>query len=386
MNEQELIDWIQLINSDNIGPVTFYKLLEKYGSAGKALKELAVKQKVFDRREAEYEVEKAAKMGVVIVANGDKAYPQNLREINDAPPILYTKGNTKLLQYPAAVSIVGARNASVSGRKIASKIAYDLTTNQVLVVSGMARGIDAAAHKGALYAENQTGATIAVLGTGVDVPYPAENLSLYQQICNQGLVVSEFLLGSKPQAANFPRRNRLVSALSSGTLVIEASLNSGSLITARMALEQGKDIFAVPGSPLEGRSTGCNKLIREGALLVENAEDILEVLSLTQNKQIKDYHSRQQKVLPAAADDGLFAKPLDNQKKSDNIPIKKAKTKAPDLADLIPTEGISLDELIRISGRSAAQTMIDITIMEMNDVIERSNNGMLVLKNKNRKN
>ena len=279
MTEDKLIDWIQLINTDGIGPVRFYKLLEQYGTAAESLKALVAKQALFSRKSAEYELEKAARLQVKIIAKGDENYPENFNQLNDAPPVIYIRGRTDILNYPAMVSIVGARNASVNGRKIASKIAYDLTESEIIVVSGMARGIDAAAHKGALFAKKEYGTTIAVLGTGVDVAYPKENQGLYEQICAQGAVVSEFALGTQPQAANFPRRNRLVSALSAGTLVVEASLNSGSLITARMALEQGKDIFAVPGSPLEGRSAGCNQLIRDGAYLTESAEDILNTLA-----------------------------------------------------------------------------------------------------------
>lgn len=374
MNESELIDWIQLINTDGIGPVRFYKLLKQYGTAAESLKALAAKQALFSRRDAEYELEKAARRQVKIITRGDEDYPKNLYELNDAPPVLYVKGRTDILNYPAMVSIVGARNASVNGRKIASRIAYDLTENEVVVVSGMARGIDAAAHKGALFARKEHGTTIAVLGTGVDVAYPSENQNLYEQICAQGAVVSEFALGTQPQAANFPRRNRLVSALSAGTLVVEASLNSGSLITARMALEQGKDIFAVPGSPLEGRSAGCNQLIRDGAYLTESAEDILNTLAFTQNRQIKAYPKGD-----------LFANPLDKGQKNDNIPSQvktdKAFSEHP-LTDLIPAGGIETDELIRLARQDTVQTMMQITELELEGLIERINGSVLILKDK----
>ena len=379
MTEDKLIDWIQLINTDGIGPVRFYKLLEQYGTAAECLKALALKQALFSRKSAEYELEKAARLQVKIIAKGDENYPENFNQLNDAPPVIYVKGRTDILNYPAMVSIVGARNASVNGRKIASKIAYDLTESEIIVVSGMARGIDAAAHKGALFAKKEHGTTIAVLGTGVDVAYPKENQGLYEQICAQGAVVSEFALGTQPQAANFPRRNRLVSALSAGTLVVEASLNSGSLITARMALEQGKDIFAVPGSPLEGRSAGCNQLIRDGAYLTESAEDILNTLAFTQNRQIK-----------AFAEVDLFANPLDKEQKSDNIPLQTEKADAVSdlpLTDLIPATGIEIDELIRLAGQDTARTMMQITELELEGIVERSGGSTLFLKNqKNRKN
>lgn len=379
MTEDKLIDWIQLINTDGIGPVRFYKLLEQYGTAAEGLKALVAKQALFSRKSAEYELEKAARLQVKIIAKGDENYPENFNQLNDAPPVIYIRGRTDILNYPAMVSIVGARNASVNGRKIASKIAYDLTESEIIVVSGMARGIDAAAHKGALFAKKEHGTTIAVLGTGVDVAYPKENQGLYEQICAQGAVVSEFALGTQPQAANFPRRNRLVSALSAGTLVVEASLNSGSLITARMALEQGKDIFAVPGSPLEGRSAGCNQLIRDGAYLTESAEDILNTLAFTQNRQIK-----------AFAEVDLFANPLDKEQKSDNIPLQTEKADAVSdlpLTDLIPATGIEIDELIRLAGQDTARTMMQITELELEGIVERSGGSTLFLKNqKNRKN
>ncbi len=372
MQKKQLTDWIALINSDNIGPVTFYKMLAKYGSAGNALDELAKRQKVMSRQEAAYELENAEKKGIRILAKGDPEYPISLAELNDAPPVLYVKGRTDILNYPAAVAIVGSRSASISGRKIASKIAYDLTESDVLIVSGMARGIDAAAHKGALYAKNQHGTTIAVLGTGVDVPYPSENEVLYEQICQQGVVISEFKLGTVPQSANFPRRNRLVAALSAGTLVVEASLNSGSLITARMALEQGRDVFAVPGSPLDGRSAGANRLIREGAFLTESAADILEMLRFTQNRQIKTY----------SAD--LFTKPLDKEEKSADIPHKKETVRPSDLTEMIPQDGIETDELIRLAGQPAAQIMTRITELELDGIVERINGSLLILTSSKR--
>lgn len=233
MEYQELVNWIRLINSDGVGPVTFYKIIDKYQTAENALKYID-KNKVFSEYDAKAEVEKAYKQDAYFISVKDREYPSGLKLLNDAPPILYAKGRVDILNHPIVVSIVGARNASVSSRKIASKIAYDLTNSDVLVVSGMARGIDSAAHKGAMYAKDKNGPTVAVLGTGVDVPYPTENKELYEHICAQGVVISEYLLGTQPQSSNFPRRNRLVSALSSGVLVVEASHNSGSLITARL--------------------------------------------------------------------------------------------------------------------------------------------------------
>lgn len=360
MKENKLIDWIRLINTDNIGPISFYKLIRQYGSASEALQQLSTQKKVFSRAKAEAEIEKANRLNIKIIMRGDDDYPQMLNQLNDAPPLLYARGQSKLLNYPAAISVVGSRSASVNGRKIASKIAFDLTESDVLIISGMARGIDSAAHKGALYAKGQKGTTVAVLGTGVDVPYPTENTDLYEQICAQGLVVSEYLLGTKAQPTNFPRRNRIVSALGHGVLVVEASLNSGSLITARLGLEQGKDVFAVPGSPLDGHSAGANKLIREGAYLIESAEDILDCLRLTQHNQIKDY------ITP-----DLFATPLDKPHKNADIHIKNNPDETSSLLSMIPTDGIETDELIRKCTLSASEAMMQITELELDGKIDR---------------
>lgn len=370
MEYQELVNWIRLINSDGVGPVTFYKMLDKYKTADEALAQID-KAKIFSEYDAKQEVEKAYKNGINIISIKDSEYPENLKSLNDAPPILYVKGRTDILNHPIVVSVVGARNSSVSSRKIASKIAYDLTNNDVLIISGMARGIDAAAHKGAMYAKEQNGPTIAVLGTGVDVPYPAENKELYDDICLKGAVISEYLLGTKAQTSNFPRRNRLVAALSLGILVVEANVNSGSLITAKLGLEQGKDIFAVPSSPIEGISSGTNRLIKEGAVLTESADDILEVLRYTQNFKIKKFDIKKT---------DLFANTLDKAKKSDNIPLKVKNSDSNFLISLIPPEGIDIDELIRLAGGNAFDIMAKITELEIDDVIERKNTNILVLK------
>lgn len=211
-NQEQLLDWIQLINSGNIGPVTFYKLIDFYQSAEAALEALPKlkKYKLCSRDFAKRELDKAYAKGIRILTKLDNAYPENLQHIEDAPPVLYVWGNAALLNAPLSLSVVGARNASINGRKTASHLAYDLTNNGVLIISGMARGIDSAAHKGAMYAKKQCGETIAVLGTGVDVIYPAENAKLYDQIKEQGAVISEFPLGTEAQSSNFPRRNRIV--------------------------------------------------------------------------------------------------------------------------------------------------------------------------------
>lgn len=254
--DTEILARLRLINTDGIGPVTFYKLLKTCRSAENALRSLPPKFHPAPLAAAEREISLARAKGIKILAFDNPEYPQKLRELEDAPPFLYVKGRTDILNRSPAVSVVGARNASINGRKLASRIAYDLTGAGVLIVSGMARGIDAASHKGAMYALEQNGPTVAVLGTGADIVYPAENFSLYEQIAAQGAVISEFPLGTEAQSGNFPRRNRIVSALADAVLVVEAGIHSGSLITARLALEQGRDVFAVPGSPVEARAAG----------------------------------------------------------------------------------------------------------------------------------
>lgn len=359
--ETELLDILQLINTAGIGPVSFYNHVKFAGSAGKALSELAKTKQICPRSFAEEQLAETKRKNISIITYADKDYPQNLLQINDAPPVLYAIGNIELLNYPVAVSVVGARNASIAGRKTASRIAYDLTENDVLVVSGMARGIDAAAHKGALYAKNQKGPTIAVLGTGVDVIYPLENTELYNTIAKNGVLISEFPLATSAQVSNFPRRNRIISALSAGTLVVEAGLHSGSLITANLALEQGKEVFAVPGSPLENRAAGPNRLIKEGAVLTEDAQDILNVLSMHKNRLIKKQNFR--------------LMPLDKVENNVNIPEQKmpvsASSETSDLLSLISYEGVDIDELFRTSALPQAEFFSKLLDLEFSGKVER---------------
>lgn len=361
VDKEELINILRLINTDGIGPVGFYGYVNKAGNIADSLELAQNKKDLCSRSFALEELDKAEENGVEIISYKDVRYPAKLRQLNDAPPIIYALGNTELLQYPEAISVVGARNASIGGRKIASRIAYDLTENNVLIISGMARGIDSAAHKGALYAKGQHGATIAVLGTGVDMVYPSENVDLYRNIVRQGLIISEFPLGTAAQINNFPRRNRIISALSDGTLVVEAGLHSGSLITAKLALEQGKDVFAVPGSPLESRSVGPNHLIKEGAILTENAEDILSVLSISSAQQIKN---RQFELLP-----------LDKEQNKVNIPqqVKTFDEPAEDirLLELISYEGVDIDELLRSSKLAQDDFFAELLDLEFSGKIER---------------
>lgn len=361
--ENKILDYIQLINSANIGPVTFYKLLRQYGSAEAALAALPAGRRTFSRSAAQKEFELARRQNIRLLAFDDPEYPENLRAAEDAPPVIYVRGQINCLRQPLSLSIVGARNASLNGRKLASQISCELTSQGIMIVSGMARGIDTAAHKGAMFALNRSGSTVAVLGTGIDIAYPAENQKLCEQIARQGAVISEFPLGTEPSAGNFPRRNRIVSALTDGTLVVEASLHSGSLITARLALEQGRDVFAVPGFPTDERSAGPNKLIKDGAFLVENAEDILNVLSADARRKIPQ--------TPRPVQTDLFVKPLDKESKTADIPDTASPDRETDILSLLTPAGVYVDELIRVSGLDSAAVSLRLLELEMEGRIER---------------
>jgi DNA processing protein len=279
---QEKLAWIRLSRTENVGPVTFHRLLQAYGTASRAIEALpelakrggGKKQlKAPTLSEAEKEYESVRNLGGDIITAAEDNYPLALAATSDAPPIISVLGNPALMN-ESCIAMVGARNASMNGRKLAEKLAAELGEHGQVVVSGLARGIDTSAHKGAL----KTG-TIAVVAGGIDVIYPEENKDLYKEIAERGLVIAESPLGQQPFAQSFPRRNRIVSGLSKGVIVVEATMKSGSLITARLAGEQGRDVFAVPGSPLDPRASGPNTLIRDGATLVRNASDVLETLN-----------------------------------------------------------------------------------------------------------
>jgi len=282
LTDAERLDWLQLIRTENIGPVTFSRLVSKFGSARAAidaLPQMAAKAgrklplRAASRSEAEKEFERAGKSGAKLIASCEPEYPRLLAEIADAPPLLYVRGHSSLFSKPA-VAVIGARNASGIGRKMARILSEYLGSNGFAVVSGLARGIDGAAHEAAL----KTG-TIAIVAGGVDVIYPPEHGELTEMIAAQGAVISEQPPGAEPTARDFPKRNRIISGLSRGVVVVEAAARSGTLITARFALEQGREVFAVPGSPLDPRCEGANRLIRDGATLVQNGADIIDALA-----------------------------------------------------------------------------------------------------------
>lgn len=362
---RERLDRIRLIRSQNVGPVTFRQLLERFGSAGAALEMLPDLARRGGLRNAprlcsvdaaEREIEAVGKLGGRQVIVGDAEYPEALAAIPDAPPVLSIRGNAGLLKR-TAIGVVGARNASTNGRRFAEGLARDLANAGVVVASGLARGIDAAAHAGAL-----EGGTAAVLAGGVDVIYPRENAALYDTICERGVILSEMPPGTEPLARHFPSRNRIISGLSLGIVVVEAALRSGSLITARLAGEQGREVFAIPGSPLDPRSRGANDLIRNGATLAESAEDILEGIRSMRGKQLgeprQDEFSTEDN--PASDDEKLDA------------------ARAAVLECLGPTP-VSVDAVIRDTGLPAGTVWTILLELELAGKLERQPGGKVAL-------
>jgi DNA processing protein len=280
LSYEQKLAWLQLIRSDGVGPITFRDLLNFCGSAEAAvdsLPEIAAKTpgkkiRIHRRAEAEREMEALAKRGWRLVARCEADYPQALSHVPTAPPLIAVAGDVEALRRPA-IAIVGSRNASANGARLAGMLATEISQAGLTVASGFARGIDTAAHKGALV----PGGTVGVFAGGLDIIYPAENLDLADAMMEAGCcLVSEMALGSKPRAQDFPRRNRIVAGLALATCVVEANPRSGSLITARLANEMGRLVFAVPGSPLDPRARGANRLIAEGASILTEPSDIVE--------------------------------------------------------------------------------------------------------------
>lgn len=300
LDDTERLACLRLIRTDNVGPVTFRELINHYGGATRALEalpELAARGgnrrriRITTKAEAERELERAAKAGAKPVFTIEPGYPPALAAIEAPPPMLYVRGNAGLLTRPA-VAVVGSRQASAAGHKLTRQFAHGLGHAGYVVVSGLARGIDAAAHEAAL----DTG-TVAVVAGGVDIVYPPENTILTQAIAENGAIVSDMPPGFQPRAKDFPRRNRIISGIALGILVVEAAKRSGTLVTARLAGEQGREVFAVPGHPLDPRAEGTNGLLKRGATLVTEPADIIEALSplsgLSPDAAFADQHPAQ---------------------------------------------------------------------------------------------
>ncbi|RCK36679.1 DNA-binding protein [Thalassospira profundimaris] len=395
---------MRLARSTNIGPVTFRKLLERFGSAREAIEILpditrhsGISRKITlaSRDETVAEIERAKDCNAKPIIIGDPEYPSLLTRIEDAPPYFYAIGRLELLA-GTAIGIVGARNASANGCGFARKISHELVSAGYVVASGMARGIDGAAHSAALNAAHERGGgTIAVLGGGVDIVYPREHQELYDQLCEHGLVISEMPPGLTPQARHFPRRNRIISGLSAGTVVIEAGRNSGSLITARFAADQGRDVFAVPGSPTDPRAAGPNSLIRDGAILCDSVDVILDALRQAEkNTQLfesfhqfnTDGRADNVNVSQSGYDDIISSLDRDaefsggkDQGQSIEKPVKISTSRgsetdvddAAKIFDLLSSSPLLIDELIRTSNMSANRVSTILIELELAGRVER---------------
>ena len=362
--QKERIAWLRLYRSPNVGPITFKRLIAKFGSAEKALEalpDMALRggknktpkaPKVYTEEEALAEIREVKKLGGRFCLSCDDDYPESLLAIEDTPAVLTLLGRGKIDDIKPNIAIVGARNASINGRKFTHKLAKQLGEGGVNIVSGLARGIDSAAHEGAL----NTG-TWAVVAGGADVVYPRENQGLYEKILKDGLIISENKLGTSPAAHHFPRRNRIVSGLSLGTVIVEANTKSGSLITARMAAEQGRDVYAVPGFPNDPRAGGPNKLLRDGAILVESAEDILsQIASPKMIQPIMFDAINQQEELVQGVD-------LDCE--------KNTALDADDVVSMLSHVPISVDEIVRACHVSVSEVQSVLLDLEIAGRVER---------------
>lgn len=368
-SEAEEMLWLRLCRSRRVGPTTFIRLIREHGSAAAALEALPAIAAASGARnyapastadiEAEWEAALAA--GARPLLLGAPGYPPLLATIDDAPPFLWIIGDADLAMRPA-VALVGARNASALGCRMATKLARDLGEEGLVVTSGLARGIDAAVHKAAL-----AGGTVAVQAGGVDTIYPQSNADLSREIAARGLRLSEMPIGHEPRAKDFPRRNWIISGLSLGVVVIEGALRSGSLITARNALDQGREVMAVPGNPLDPRAGGCNQLIRDGATLVRSAEDILEAIATAAATYAPP---------PARAPRSYEPPP---EAIVEDAPAKVRPPSDVDLVSLLSPVPVAEDVLIRQLGRPAASVAAELTDLELSGVVQRHPGGRVSL-------
>ena len=354
-------DWLRLSRTTRVGPVAFRDLMRRYKTAEAALNALPsiIRRKdavTPSAEEIEAEIEHAEQLGVKILAACEPDYPPYLRAVDPVPPLISLLGRVDILHKPC-VSIIGSRNASAIGQRFARKIAGELGEAGYTIVSGLARGIDASAHAGAL----DTG-TAAVLGGGVDHVYPRQNAELYEAMAEQGALISESPLGYRATARDFPRRNRIISGLSMGVVVIEAAERSGTLITARYALEQNREVMAAPGSPLDPRTKGCNRLIQQGAALIENVDDIINCLENIRPPQMME------------PDDSYDQAEFDWE--GAQLDIDKVRKAILPLLSPTPT---SRDEIIRLSGYTTAVATAALLEMELNGDVLVEPDGRVAL-------
>lgn len=361
LSDEQRLDWLRLIRSDNVGPRTFASLLRHYGDARTALDALpelarrggaARAIRIYPRANAEQEIAAAQKIGAAFIAINEPAYPQRLAAIDDAPPLLAVRGNLAALSRPM-IAIVGSRNASAAGLKFAERLARELGEAGFVIASGLARGIDAAAHRASL----ATGG-IAVLAGGHDRIYPEQHTDLLEALLPEGAAISEMPFGWEPRAPDFPRRNRLISGLSLGVVIVEAAKRSGSLITARFALEQGREVFAVPGSPIDPRAEGTNGLLKQGATLVTEAADVISVL--------EPILGQRNEMSAREPDEQVFAEEPDNDARAR-------------IVALLGPAPVSLDDLVRLSNSTPAMVRTVVLELELAGRIERHGGGLVAL-------
>ena len=360
MSERERFDRLRLIRSPRIGPVSYRHLLARFGTAGEALRaipDLAArgggKGSVADAADVEREIAASRALGARYLLMGDTDYPALLDQMDGAPPALIIRGDAALTQRQC-IAMVGARNASAAAIRFARTLAQDLGQRGAVVVSGLARGIDTAAHMGSL----DTG-TIAVIACGLDVVFPPENRDLQERIASDALLVTEHPPGTQPLARHFPARNRIIAGLAIGTVVVEAAPKSGSLITARLAGEAGREVMAVPGSPLDPRAQGCNQLIRDGASLIQNAADVLEAVGSIDPRMVRQ-HSFDFAGEPVSSD-------VDARERTAVVA-------------LIGHAPVPVDELIRLSGLSPAVVQTVLLELELAQRLDRMAGGQVRLR------
>ncbi|BAT60754.1 hypothetical protein GJW-30_1_03304 [Variibacter gotjawalensis] len=358
LTDAQRLDWLRLIRSQNVGPRTFRDLINHFGSARAALAALPTlagrggarrSTQICSIADAEDEIAAVRRLGAVFVAQGEPDYPWRLAQIADAPPLLAVRGRIETLRAPM-VAIVGSRNASGAGMKFAEVLARQLSDHGYVIVSGLARGIDTAAHRASLGT-----ATVAVLAGGLSHIYPPENVPLLERLIERGAGITEMPFGWEPRARDFPRRNRLISGLSVGLVVVEAAARSGSLITARLAAEQGREVFAVPGSPLDPRAEGTNQLIKQGAALVTCADDIISVLEPILG-------SPPPEIAEPAPDEPLDEPAVDERAR---------------ILQLLGPSPTSLDDLVRLSGSRPAVVRMVILELELAGRLERHGNALI---------
>jgi DNA processing protein len=358
--DQDRLDRLRLIRSANVGPVTYFQLLQRFGTAKAALDaipQLAARgggkaPQLAKLDDVAAEIEAVEKLGARYLFLGQGLYPRLLAELDTAPPALIVRGNLNLIDKPA-VAIVGARNASAAACRFARILAQELSASGVLIVSGLARGIDTAAHLGSIDA-----GTVGVIASGIDIAYPPENAKLQEDIATRGLLIAEQPPGREPLARHFPYRNRIIAGMTLGTIVVEAAPKSGSLITARLATEAGREVMAVPGSPLDPRAQGCNALIRDGATLIQSAVDVLEAINPIAQGRVfaptRDF--RAEPVSPDASD-------------SDRRRVN----------DLLSHTPVAVDEIVRQSTLAPAVVQTVLLEIELSGGLERHAGGRVSL-------